>query len=109
MSDTILIEYRGFKPKPLVREYTFSVRESAMEPQECTLTIANEAFDSHRARYQDAPDICSLKLRRELAANANHLPKTHYRITDAELDDYRIAHGPKPARNLYTPRASRDL
>ena len=108
MSDAI-IEYRGFNAKPLVREYTFSVREAAMEPREYTLTITNEAFDSHRARYQDAPDICSLRLRRELAANSNHPLKTHYRITDVELDDYRTSHGPKPARHLYTPKAARDL
>lgn len=106
MSDVIIVEYHGFKPKPLVREYTFSVREAAMEPREYTLTILNEAFDSHRARYQDAPDICSLRLRRELAANSNHPLKTHYRITDAELDDYRTSHGPKPARHLYTPKAA---
>jgi len=109
MGDVLMIEYRGFKAKPLVREYTFSVREAAIEPREYTLTIPNEAFDSRRARYQDAPDICSLKLRRELAASSEHPPKTHYRITDAELDDYRVAHGPKPARNIYTPKVARDL
>ncbi len=109
MSDVIIVEYHGFRAKPLVREYSFSVREAALEPREYTLTIPNEAFDSHRARYQDAPDICSLRLRRELAASADHLPKTHYRITDAELDDYRISHGPKPARSLYPPKAARDL
>ena len=109
MSDAIIVEYRGFNARPLVREYIFSVREAAMEPREYTLTIPNEAFVSHYARYQDAPDICSLRLRRELAANANHPLKTHYRITDVELDDYRTSHGPKPARTLYPPKAARDL
>jgi hypothetical protein len=109
VSDTLIVEYVGFKARPLVREYTFNVREVAMEPREYTLTILNEAFDSHRARYQDAPDICSLRLRRELAANANHLPKTHYRISDAELEDYRSTHGPKPVRTPYSPKAARQL
>ncbi len=109
MSSAIIVEYRGFKAQTRVREYVFSVREVAMEPWDCTVTIPNEAFNSHRARYQDAPDICSLRLRRELAANENHLTETHYKITDAELDDYLTAHRPKSARNLYKPKAERDL
>ncbi len=109
MNEGLIIEYRGFRAKALLREYMFSVRKAGMEPREYSLTIPNEAFESDRARYQDAPDICSLMLRRELAANSNHPPKTHYGITDAELDDYRTTHGPKPARNLYASKTARDL
>jgi hypothetical protein len=98
VSDNVIIEYRGFNAKPLVREYVFSVREAAMEPREYTLTIPNEAFSSHRARYQDAPDICSLRLRHELATHANHPPKAHFGITDAELENYGDAHGHKSKR-----------
>lgn len=109
MSDSVIVQYVGFEVKPLVREYTFTVRESSLDGREFTLTIANEAFNSHRVRYQDAPDICSVKLRRELATYANHPPETHYRITDAELEDYRSAHAPRAARNLYTNRAAQDF
>ncbi len=109
MSDVIIVEYCGFEAKTLVREYTFRVREAAVEPREYTLTIPNEAFDSHRARYQDAPDICSVRLRQELAAGANHPLKTHYRISDAELDDYCTAHRPKSARSPYAPKPARDF
>lgn len=109
MSDATIVQYVGFKVKPLVREYTFTVTEVSHERREFTLTIANEAFDSHRARYQDAPDICSTKLRRELAAYANHPPETQYRITDAELEDYRGAHAPRAARNPYARAAAHDL
>ena len=98
MSHPFIVQYIGFEAKALVREYIFSVREAANKPREFTLTIANEAFVSRRARYQDAPDICSLKLQRELATPTNHPPKTHFRISDAELDDYRAAHTHKPAR-----------
>lgn len=109
MSDNTIMQFVGFEAKALVREYTFTVREPASEPREFTLTIANEAFDSHRARYQDAPGICSLRLHRELAACENHSPKTHFRITDAELDDYRSAHTHKPRPNLYTRKAQQDF
>jgi len=109
MSDTVVVQYLGFEAKPLVREYTFQVRYAMNERHEFTLTIANEAFDSHRVRYQDAPDVCSLKLQRELATYANHPPEAHFRITDAELDDYRFAHTSKAARNLYSRKTEQNF
>jgi hypothetical protein len=46
-------------------------------------------------RYQDAPDICSLRLHRELAARTDHPPSTRFFVTDAELANYKEAHTPK--------------
>lgn len=109
MIDKTLVQYAGFEARPLVRVYTFVVREGEQEPREFTLSITNEAFDSHRARYQDAPDICSAKLRHELAACASQPVKTHFRITDAELDDYRGAHKLKPAWNPYKRKPEHDF
>jgi hypothetical protein len=109
VSDKILVQYVGFEAKALVREYSFLVREAATEPREYTLTILNEAFDAHRIRYQDAPDVCSLKLHRELAVFANHPPKSHYRISETDLDEYRDSHSTKAVRNLYPPKVMRQL
>ena len=100
MSDSPIIQYVGFKVTPLVREYTFSVRE-ATGAREFILNIANEAFVSRRARYQDAPAICALRLSAELAANSNHPQESHFAITASELDSYRQSHGPKPSGHLY--------
>jgi len=83
MMDAIVVQYVGFIVNGPVREYTFAVREMAAVPLHYTLSIANEAFVAHRVRYQDAPDICSLKLRRELDAHANHPPTTSFSVTDA--------------------------
>ena len=47
-------------------------------------------------RYQDAPEICSLRLHREFAIRADHSPSTRFSITDAELAEYMNAHAPKP-------------
>jgi hypothetical protein len=105
----VLVQYVGYKPKGLLREYTFNVREGSDDPREFTLTIPNEAFSAHRARYQDAPDICSLKLQRELVTYANHPPKTDFKVTDGELDDYRTAHTPKSARHVYTRKAQQEF
>jgi hypothetical protein len=101
MTDPIVVEYIGFEVKTLVREYTFGVREKATEPLHYTLTIANEAFVSHRARYQDAPEICSLRLHHELDAHANHPPTTSFCITDTELAVYQDARKPKANRSFH--------
>ena len=92
------------KPKPQGREYTFTVRETATEPREFTLTIPNEAFNTRRVRFQDAPDICSHRLHLELAATENHPVKTHFNLTDAELEAYRTSHMQKPPKYPYAPK-----
>jgi len=102
--DQIIVQYVGFKVKPLVREYIFAVREPSNEPLEYAVTIANQAFVSHRAQYPDRPNICSLRLYRELAANANRPPTTESRVTDSELADYQNDSKPKPVRKFRIQR-----
>lgn len=87
MADEIILQYIGFTAGAEDREYNFVVRESG-QSREYTVSIANEAFVSHRTRYQDGPDICSLRLRRELATNATDPSITRFCITDSELADY---------------------
>ena len=105
MSDTLIVQFVGYEVLPLVREYRFSVRESRNEPREFTLTIPNASFDSRRARFQDAPDICSLRLHRELAADPNQPANTRFEITDQELEEYRGRHSPKPSHNPFKKKA----
>jgi hypothetical protein len=97
MNDGIIVQYRGFQTKQSVREYSFQVREAGAE-REFTVSIANEAFVSHLARYQDGPDICAHRLQAELAAHANHPSQTEYVISSAELDSYRTSRAVKPSR-----------
>ncbi|HEX5423280.1 MAG TPA: hypothetical protein VFW94_07005 [Candidatus Acidoferrales bacterium] len=104
MSDTILMQYLGFKPKHDWREYSFQVRYAAEDVRQFTLTILNDAFTSHRVRYQDAPDVCSVKLRRELIDNPNHPSYTNFAISDIELADYKPGHSPKAPYRLYGPK-----
>ncbi len=109
MSESVNVQYVGFEAKALVREYSFLVRRALNETSEFTLSIGNEAFNSRRVRYQDAPEICSLKLHRELAVFGNHPPRTHYRISEIDLDEYRDAHAPKAASGFHPPRAAKEL
>ena len=108
MSDSLIAQFVGYEVRPLAREYTFTVRESKTEPRQFTLTIDNSAFNGRRARFQDAPDICSLRLRKELAADANHPVTTHFQITDEELDDYRGRHSPKPSSSPYKKKVTEE-
>jgi hypothetical protein len=96
-TSSIIVQYVGFQAKLLSREYTFNVR-GAGEDREFTLNIANEAFVSHRASYQDAPGICAQRLQAELAAHSNHPLETQYVISSAELDTYRESRTPKGAK-----------
>jgi hypothetical protein len=109
MIESVNVQYVGFEAKALVREYNFLVRQASSGTREFTLAIVNEAFSSRRVRYQDAPDICSGKLHRELTTYANHPPQTHYRISEHELDEYRDSHAPKSARGFHPPRAAKEL
>jgi hypothetical protein len=107
MTKQILLQFEGFESNATSREYTFTVREDATESRQFTIVIAHEAFTAHRLRFQDGPDVCSLKLRRELAMHANHPPISHIEITDAELEDYRASHAP-PRRSPFGRIARED-
>lgn len=105
MTENVNVQYVGFEAKNLVREYSFLVRQASSETREFSITVANEAFTSRLLSYQDAPNICSLKLHRELGVFSNDPPQTHYRISEAELTEYRESHAPKAA-NRFRPAST---
>lgn len=78
-----------------MREYIFSRRGPGGESSNYFVTIANEAFAARRARYQDAPAICSTRLRREFATQADYPASTIFSVSDEELAAYRDAHTSK--------------
>jgi hypothetical protein len=108
VSDAIVLQYVGFETRGAVREYTFTRRGSGGESCEYFVTIANAAFVAHRVRYQDAPDICSLRLQREFAIRSDHLPSARFSITDAELADYMEAHTPKTKPSASAHRGDKE-
>jgi len=50
---SVNVQYVGFTAKATVREYSFLVRETAIDSHEITFTILNEAFTSHRLSLQN--------------------------------------------------------
>jgi hypothetical protein len=106
---SVNVQYVGFTAKAMVREYSFLVRESSIDSQEITFTILNKVFASRRLSFQNGPDICSLKLHRELADSANNPLKTHYRISEAELNAYHDSHPPRAAKGLYPRKVAQEF
>jgi hypothetical protein len=102
-------QYVGFKSKATAREYTFLVTEVSTEPLEIIFTIQNEAFSSRRLSFQNGPDICSLKLHREMADSASNPLKAHYRISEADLASYHDSHAPKAAHGLRARKAGQSF
>lgn len=104
MNDRLVLQYVGFETKGPVREYAFTVRGDDGASSEYFVTIENAAFVARRVRYQDAPDICSLRLHREFAGGSEHPPSSRFCVTDAELADYQEIHTPKSKQSAYARR-----
>jgi hypothetical protein len=98
---TAHVEYVAFTVEEATRVYHLRVRRGTAF-DDFTVTIPNEAFLSGRVRYQDAPDICFLKLQREIAAREDEsLPARALSMTDQELQEYKISHTPKNPGRRY--------
>jgi hypothetical protein len=98
------VEYLGFRSVRDRREYLLCARLGT-EICEYTVWIANSAFAAGHALFQDGPDICYQKLRRELG-DAELTGGRSFEVTETELLDYRTAHAPpqrRPASSIPPP------
>ena len=101
----VIIRYIGFRATARGREYTMHVADGAAS-REFVLLITHQAFADREARFQDAPDVCSGKLRRELAANPGLEPADCTTVTAQDLVDYRGEHSsPLKKRERAKPEA----
>ena len=103
-SSSAHVEYLGFSVKGATREYTLRVRDAAGD-RDFTMTITNDAFLAHRVRYQDAPDVCFRMLQRELLACVDGQVAARLSVTEADLEEYRVAQAPKPPQRRPKPPA----
>jgi hypothetical protein len=97
------VEYLGFTTEATSRDYVLRVTRPGGLPHDITVAISLDAFVSRRARYQDAPDICFRKLQRELAACPDGFPDSFLSVSNAELEDYRVAQAPKTPTRRFKP------
>jgi hypothetical protein len=91
----VRIEYVGFTSTDRWREYRLRVQEGADPIQDFVVAIANEAFATRQARYQDAPDICYQVLLKALEASP--VPTRRLTLSPEDLLHYTVAHSQKPA------------
>ena len=96
VASEVRLEYRGFRNTEVGREYVLLGRLLDGE-REYVVAIEHAAFAARRASFQDGPDICFQKLRRELHGQAL-LPLPPLTISEAELIAYRMAHAPVATR-----------
>jgi hypothetical protein len=97
------VEYMGFSTGETTRRYKLRVRKAGGETHIFTLSIPSEAFASRRVRYQDGPEICFRKLQLELSECGEILPELNMDVTEAELEDFRLARMPKAMQRLSRP------
>jgi hypothetical protein len=96
------VAYVGFRSLPTGREYKFRVTRADGNSQDFQLAVSNEAFLRRDVRYQDAAEICFLKLQRAVLACEPGLPALYQEVTEQDFEAYRVAHAPK-ARNVRPP------
>lgn len=89
------LQYVGFRTTAAGREYTLCA-SGGLEPRMFVVLIPSEAFASHTARFQDGPDLCFRRLRRELTDDPDLLPGAGLVLTTEELLDYVQGSVPKP-------------
>jgi hypothetical protein len=90
MAEGILMEYAGFKSTAQGREYAFHVRFSAEDSRDYTVTITTGAFSSRRVSYQDGPNLCSSRLKRELTNTPDIADGTSFLIDERDLDEHKV-------------------
>jgi hypothetical protein len=105
-ANQVNVQYLGFEVNTRARQYRFAVRQEA-GTREFTLSIPNEAFSLRRISFQDAPDFCSAKIHRELAAFGNHPPQSQYKVNEEELEEYQRAHTPRQTARFHRHSVAR--
>lgn len=104
MSGAVFMEYMGFKSSTEGREYAFHVRFSPQDSRDYTVTITSEAFSSHRVSYQDGPNVCSSRLKRELTVNPDIPSGASFLVDAKEIDDHKLRGTTESPKHRYGPK-----
>jgi hypothetical protein len=104
MSEAVFMEYMGFTSTTQGREYAFHVRFSPQDSRDYTVTITSNAFSSRCVSYQDGPNVCSARLKRELTVNPDAPTGTSFLIEEKELDDHKVTHTSEAPKHRYGPK-----
>jgi hypothetical protein len=97
----VRVEYLDFADVGEHREFRFAVY-SPDGSSELRLRIANAAFEAHRVRRQDGPDLCYQKVLQAIAAGVTEHADVST-IEDVDLVRYRDDHTVVAKRRPHTP------
>ncbi len=91
----IRIQYTGFQVQRDGRDYSYDVLDPPAASRHFTFAISHQAFAERHIPYQDAADLCYQKLQKELLTETAEPPlRSHWIVSDQELDAYRDTHRP---------------
>jgi hypothetical protein len=89
----VLIQYEGFIVSTHSRIYSFQVIDSPGKSRQFTVTIQLEAFRAAPFKFQDGPDICFARLKRELDGETQDAhAKPHLKIVEQDILQYSQLH-----------------
>jgi hypothetical protein len=83
------IQYVGFSVVAASRIYSFRAIRAPQEVREFTVKVQSETFRTTPLRFQDAPDVCLARLRRELdQETAESHAKLHLVLGKEDIQEY---------------------
>lgn len=87
------IQYVGFLVKGGSRAYNFLVTDAPRTPREFTVSIRFNAFRATTLKFQDGPDICFARLKRELERETEDVRTVpSFNIVDDDVQAYLQKH-----------------
>jgi hypothetical protein len=101
----VAVRYLGFRNTEEGRAYTLRV-DGPGAPRTVVVMIPHAAFQTKMARFQDAPEICFVKLQRELAMNAELPDGLEMLVSAGDMDDYRQERTRRSPERKRRPRPS---
>ncbi len=93
------IQFLGFEQNLQCRTYSFRVIETLKQDREFQLSVDHQSLASSRFKFQDIPDLCFSKLKRDLAfETTEQIVPLRIRVSEDELKQYIADHYPSKTK-----------
>ncbi len=95
----VQILYVGFDVAPTSRSYSFRVTDGAKEARNFTVKVLLNAFRGTQLKFQDGPELCHGRLKRELQAESVESPaKPNLSVEEWDAEDFLRTRYPRRHR-----------
>jgi hypothetical protein len=90
------IQYIGFSVVAASRVYSFRASRAPEDIREFTVDVRSDAFRSTLLKFQDGPDICFARLRRELDRETHEeRAESQLHVEEQDIQEYLQRHYPR--------------